>query len=205
MINIKLSGTKLAGSGSKLGRVDNDYYATDPKAVKQLFNTFAINKRINSFLEPCVGGGNIANEVISICKPNTTKFIDIVDRGYPNTEVTDYLTYDSYDSDEKFDLIMTNPPYSLGCEFVEKSIPMLSKGGYLIMFLKIQFLEGMKREEMFNKYPPKFIYVFRKRMGTWRNGEEFDENGKHRSTTMCHAWFVWQEGFNGEPIVRWID
>lgn len=57
MINIKLSDTKLAGSNSSLGRVDNDYYATDPKAVKQLFDNFAINKRINSFLEPCVGGG----------------------------------------------------------------------------------------------------------------------------------------------------
>lgn len=202
MINIKLSGTKLAGSNSSLGRVDNDYYATDPKAVKKLFNNLAINKEINSFLEPCVGGGNIADEVISIRKPNTTKFIDIVDRGYPNTEVADYLTYSS---DEKFDLIMTNPPDSLGQEFVNKSMSMLSKGGYLIMFLKIQFLEGMKRKPMFNKYPPKYIYVFRKRMGTWRNGEEFDDDGKHRSTTMCHAWFVWQDGFSGEPIVRWID
>lgn len=202
MINIKLSGTKLAGSNSSLGRVDNDYYATDPKAVKKLFNNLAINKEINSFLEPCVGGGNIADEVISIRKPSTTKFIDIVDRGYPNTEVADYLTYSS---DEKFDLIMTNPPYSLGQEFVNKSMSMLSKGGYLIMFLKIQFLEGMKRKPMFNKYPPKYIYVFRKRMGTWRNGEEFDDDGKHRSTTMCHAWFVWQDGFSGEPIVRWID
>jgi len=200
--NIKLSGTRLAGSNSSLGRVDNDYYATDPKAVKKLFNNLAINKQINSFLEPCVGEGNIADEVISIRKPNTTKFIDIVDRGYPNTEVADYLTYSS---DEKFDLIMTNPPYSLGQEFVNKSMSMLSKGGYLIMFLKIQFLEGMKRKPMFNKYPPKYIYVFRKRMGTWRNGEEFDDDGKHRSTTMCHAWFVWQDGFSGEPIVRWID
>ena len=188
MINIKLSGTKLAGSNSSLGRVDNDYYATDPKAVKKLFDNFAINKRINSFLEPCVGGGNIADEVINILKPNTTKFIDIVDRGYPNTEVADYLTYSS---DEKFDLIMTNPPYSLGQEFVNKSMSMLNKDGYLIMFLKIQFLEGIKRKPMFDKYPPKYIYVFRKRMGTWRNGEEFDDDGKHRSTTMCHAWFVW--------------
>lgn len=202
MINIKLSGTKLVGSNSSLGRVANDYYATDPKAEKQLFDNFAINKRINSFLEPCVGGGNIADEVINILKPNTTKFIDIVDRGYPNTDAVDYLTYDS---DEKFDLIMTNPPYSLGKEFVNKSMSMLNKDGYLIMFLKIQFLEGIKRKPMFDKYPPKYIYVFRKRMGTWRNGEEFDDDGKHRSTTMCHAWFVWQDGFSGESIVRWID
>ena len=152
MINIKLSGTKLAGSNGSLGRVDNDYYATDPKAVKQLFNTFAINKRINSFLEPCVGGGKIADEVINILKPNTTKFIYIVDRSYPHTDVADYLTYDS---DEKFDLIMTNPPYSLGREFVNKSMSMLNKDGYLIMFLKIQFLVGMKRKPMFNRYPPK--------------------------------------------------
>jgi hypothetical protein len=77
--------------------------------------------------------------------------------------------------------------------------------GQLIMFLKIQFLEGAKRKELFEKYPPKYIYVFRNRMATWNNGEPLDPNGKRWATTMCHAWFVWEKGSTTEPIVRWLD
>ena len=77
--------------------------------------------------------------------------------------------------------------------------------GQLIMFLKIQFLEGAKRKAMFEKYPPKYIYVFRNRMATWNNGEPLDPNGKRWATTMCHAWFVWEKGSTTEPIVRWLD
>ena len=38
--------------------------------------------------------------------------------------------------------------------------------------------------------------------------EEFEEteHGKKKrlATTMCHAWFCWENGFTGEPIVRWV-
>ena len=77
--------------------------------------------------------------------------------------------------------------------------------GQLIMFLKIQFLEGTKRKELFEKYPPKYIYVFRNRMATWNNGEPLDPNGKRWATTMCHAWFVWEKGSTSEPVIRWLD
>ena len=73
------------------------------------------------------------------------------------------------------------------------------------LFLKIQFLEGQKREQLFKKYPPKYIYVFRNRMATWNNGQELDPNtNKKWATTMCHAWFVWEKGSITEPIVRWL-
>lgn len=128
--------------------------------------------------------------------------VDIVDRGYPNTIVHDYLTYET---DEQFDCIITNPPYSLAKEFVLKSMEFLKENGQLIMFLKIQFLESEKRKELFEKYPPKYIYVFRNRMATWNNGEPLDPNGKRWATTMCHAWFVWEKGSKTEPIIRWLD
>ena len=50
----------------------------------------------------------------------------------------------------------------------------------------------------------KYVYVFSKRVSTWRNGQEFDENGKRWASTMCFAWFVWEHGYQGEPIIRWI-
>ena len=204
-----LQGSKIAGGNPKNDRVEHDFYATDPVAVEKLLLQYSING--TEILEPCVGNGNIANALRDFYKHrlNITG-IDIVDRGYPNTIVQDFLTWET---DRKFDCIITNPPFSLAKEFVEKSMDLLNEGsieedgypnGQLIMFLKIQFLEGEKRKELFDKYPPKYIYVFRNRMATWNSGQPLDPNGKRWATTMCHAWFVWEKGIRTEPIVRWL-
>lgn len=204
-----LQGSKIAGGNPKNDRVEHDFYATDPVAVERLLLQYSING--TEILEPCVGNGNIANALRDFYKHrlNITG-IDIVDRGYPNTIVQDFLTWET---DRKFDCIITNPPFSLAKEFVEKSMDLLNEGsieedgypnGQLIMFLKIQFLEGEKRKELFDKYPPKYIYVFRNRMATWNSGQPLDPNGKRWATTMCHAWFVWEKGSRTEPIVRWL-
>ena len=72
------------------------------------------------------------------------------------------------------------------------------------MFAKIQLLEGVKRYEMFQNTPLKYVYVNSSRVATHRNGEERDENGKKWATTVCLAWFVWEHGYTGEPVVRWL-
>lgn len=105
---------------------------------------------------------------------------------------------------KKVIVIIDNNTKVLAQEFIEKGLKILNNGGKMAMFLKIQFLEGVKRIDMFKKYPPKYIYVFSKRMATWNNGEQFDQNGKRWATTMCHAWFIWEKEFIGEPIVRWL-
>lgn len=201
MIHISkvLSGGKLAGGNPKNQRVEDDFYATNPKAVEMLMNTYEFNN--GSFLEPCVGNGSIA-KVIHKEFPNSKIIgVDIVDRGYPNTIISDFL---KYQTDERFDNIVTNPPYSLGKEFVEKGMELLKPNGKMAMFLKVQFLEGKKRVDMFKQFPPRYIYVFTKRMATWNNGQPLDANGKRWATTMCHAWFVWEKGYMGEPVVRWL-
>lgn len=199
IINKILSGGKLAGGNPKNERVENDFYATDPQAVEMLMDVYKFNE--GSFLEPCVGNGNISSVIEDKFPNSQVVSIDLVDRGYPNTIVHDFLTYET---NEKYDNIITNPPYSLAKEFVEKGMDLLNDNGKMAMFLKIQFFEGEKRREMFKNYPPKYIYVFTKRMATWNNGNPTDENGKRWATTMCHAWFVWEKGFKGEPVVRWL-
>lgn len=61
----KLNGNKLAGGNPAHGRIDNDFYATDPKAVKMLLDTHILDMPYCdiSFLEPCVGQGHIVEEV----------------------------------------------------------------------------------------------------------------------------------------------
>ena len=196
-----LAGGKLAGGNPENGRVENDYYATNPKAVEMLLMNYPFHAA--TILEPCVGGGHIANAINDFfTNKRVITGLDLVDRGYPNTIVQDFLTWET---NRKFEGIITKPPFSLAQEFIEKGMKLLTDDGQMAMFLKIQFLEGAKRKEFFEKYPPKYIYVFRNRMATWNNGNEVDPNtGKRWATTMCHAWFIWEKGSKTEPIIRWL-
>ena len=194
-----LSGTSLAGMSKTRDRVDNDYYATPTESTKALLDNV---KFYGNFLEPCCGEGHISEVIKEYYSNETIYNIDIVDRGYDNTLEADFLNYDFLG--QTFDNIITNPPYSLAEEFLRKGMEVINPNGKIAMFLKIQFLEGQKRKELFKQYPPKYIYVFSKRQNPWRNGSPTDEKGKPWSSTMCFAWFVWEKGFSGEPIIRWL-
>lgn len=194
-----LQGGNIAGGGKKSNRVPFEFYATNPKAVEMLMQKLPLKGL--RILDCCVGGGNIAKALKNFSSDNDVVGIDIVNYGYPGTIVTDFL---EWKNPTQYDAVVMNPPFSKAREFVEKSISCVKDGGYVAAFLKIQFLEGKKREDFFTLYPPKYIYVFRSRMATWNNGEEFDNEGKPWATTMCHAWFVWEKGFHGEPVVRWL-
>lgn len=184
---------RLSGGNKVADRVENDFYATDPKAVTMLFDAlddpkFGIKYNHDSFMEPSVGNGNIAKTVVARFHPGRCRYIDIVDRGYPGTIVQDFM---SYQSDEKFDLIVANPPYSIALDFVQKCRNMLEPNGILAVFLKIQFWEGEKRQKDFYDWPPLRCYPFSLRMHTWNNGNDPSKAAERIRTTMCHAWFVW--------------
>lgn len=70
------------------------------------------------------------------------------------------------------------------------------------MFLKIQFLEGKSRRELFKKYPPKTVYVSSARLRCAMNGD-FEKYAK--STTVCYCWYVWQKGYTGDTVIKWIN
>lgn len=203
---MSLSGGQLSGGNTVTKRAEHDFYATDPSAVVDLLHSLdgdGVWYSHSNCLEPCVGTGNIivAMDTLKTC-PQWT-YLDIINRGYPYTLIQDYLTWNT---NERFDFIITNPPYSLATEFIKKSISLLADNGTCCMFLKLQFLEGQKRKQLFKKYPPKYIYVFRKRMATWKNGlEKNPDTGKKWSETICFAWFVWVKDSKTEPIIRWID
>lgn len=200
LLNKHLTGANLTGSNSRYGRSEYDYYATNPLAVQKLLDCYTFHG--NSFLEPCVGGGHIIKEVLKKYSFENVVAMDIVDRGYDGTVVSDFL---GYSFDTNFDSIITNPPYSLALDFVKKCLDVLNDNGQLAMFLKIQFLESSKRKVFFEKYPPRFIYVFSNRMNVWKEGIPVNPiTKKPWSTTMCNAWFIWEKGYYNEPIVRWL-
>jgi len=128
------------------------------------------------------------------------KSTDLIDRGYGKGGVDfleeDYLPIEYWHGD-----ILTNPPFKLAEKFIEKGIRLLGcDDSKLILFLKIQFLEGQKRKELFKKYPPKYVYCNSSRQLCVKDGE-FE---KYTATTQFYAWYVWEKGFSGEPVIRWI-
>ena len=123
-----------------------DYYATDPRAVEMLLELEQFSPVI---WEPACGEGHISKvlqaygyEVIST---------DLIYRGFGDPEPLDFLkeTLDDFEGD-----IITNPPYSMGLEFVQRALESVRPGGKVAMFLKVQFLEGQKRGEFFRHTPP---------------------------------------------------
>lgn len=189
-----------ASNHSELEREINDYYATDPKALEVFLERIKKDDlELHKNIWECACGEGHLSEVLKK-KGYEVLSTDLINRGYGNN-ITNFLTYEPnflYQGD-----ILTNPPYKFAKEFVEKALKNIEENYYVIMFLKIQFLEGQARKELFKKYPPKYVYVNSKRQVCAKNGD-FDKYANGTGTAICYCWFVWQKGFKGEPIIRWI-
>jgi len=128
---------------------------------------------------------------------------DLIYRGYGSEAVnfleTDWKEFNFFE----FNTVITNPPFNLFQEFVVKALEIANKK--VIMFGKLQALEGQKRATFLQTTPLKTVYVFKKRQQPMRNGKEFDEiTGKKMSSTMAFAWYVWEKGYTGKPTIEWI-
>lgn len=188
-----MDGNKIAGGNPARGRVENDYYATHNDSTKAILDAEQI---IYPALEPACGEGHISK----MLDLSQTDSFDLIDRGFGIGGV-DFL---NHNFDKKYNTIITNPPFNLFQEFVEKAIEISENK--VIMFGKLQALEGIKRATFLEKSPLKFVYVFKKRQQPLRNGSEIDsETGKKMaSSTMAFAWFVWEKGYTGFPMIKWL-
>jgi hypothetical protein len=97
--------------------------------------------------------------------------------------------------------ILTNPPFRLAQQFVEKSMELLPKNGRLYLLLRLQFLEGIKRNPLFKKYPPYKIWIYSFRLPRMRR---FLYKGKNSGSLLCFAWFCWYKGYSGSTTIDWI-
>ena len=198
--NKKSTFVTLGASNHSEGeRENNDYYATDPKALEVFLDKIDEDGiRLHKNVWECACGEGHLSEVLK-SRGYDVYSTDLVDRGYGKGDV-DFLKSipDSWCGD-----ILTNPPYKYAKEFVEKALEVTRTGAYTVMLLKIQFMEGQGRRELFKKYPPKYVYVNSKRQVCAKNGD-FDKYANGTGTAICYCWFVWEKGFIGEPVIRWI-
>lgn len=181
-----------ASNHSATERETNDFYATDPTALIALLDTGEV---FSENVWECACGDGALSKTLTSYGYNV-KSTDLIYRGYGEGNV-DFLAFDGeYDGD-----IVTNPPYGNAKEFVEKALGVVTDGHKVAMLLRLQFLETKARRALFEKFPPKYVYVSSSRIQCAKNGE-FKETG---SSAVAYAWFVWEKGFAGETTVRWFN
>jgi hypothetical protein len=185
-----MEGHSIAGMSTTRERIENDFYATPEESTKALL---AVEEIIYPALEPACGQGHIAKLL-----GRDVGAYDLVDRGYGKGGI-DFLTHDF---ELKYETVITNPPFNLFQEFAEKGLLVANKK--VILFGKLQALEGQKRATFMQNSPLKTVYVFKARQNPLRNGSSVDEKGKPWASTMAFAWFIWEKGYEGDPIIKWI-
>lgn len=184
-----------ASNHTEKEREINDYYATEPKATKLLLE---LEEFSDIIWEPACGEGHMS-EVLKAAGYNVIS-TDLVDRGYGTGDVN-FLEIE--DKDLTMDIV-TNPPYKYAKEFVEKAMEIVADGQKVAMFLKLQFLEGKARKELFKKYPPVKIYVSSSRLLCAKNGE-FQKMKDGGGSAVCYCWYIWKKGYTGSTTIEWFN
>lgn len=169
-----------------------DYYATPTKEVVNILKTIGLNLKGATVLEPCVGGGHMAEGIIPFLDNGST-FIctDIKDRGYTNPVGITELNLDFFSDDypyEKVDYVIMNPPFGVIEPFTIRALEIAQKG--LLMLGRLQFLEGVKRyDSIFKDNPPTDVWVYIDRIACCKNGD-FSEKP---NSAQAYAWFYWDK------------
>ena len=186
-------------------RVEGDKYQTPVSALEPLLSYINFEK-VGSFLEPCVGEGNILNTVSPLLRKTCSIFTTEIEKN------SDYFTNLFPD----VDLIITNPPFSKALPFLEKS---LCEAKTVIYLLRLNFLASQGRKEFWSQYPPDYLFVLSKRpcfVWTCKTGGCKKKYPVGIKACTCggrvgpgtdateYAWFVWDSANLIDEGTNWI-
>lgn len=168
MGNYMNNNKKIAGNKIRKDRHPQDYYPTPPKATHILIEHHSLHQHI---WEPACGEGHISE--ILIQKGHRVKATDIC----TGVDIFDVQTL--YHGD-----IVTNPPYSLALEFVEKCLDLTNSN--VIMLLPLGFMTSAKRRELMQSgYLHKIIIIM--------DRLKIETHYGTITSQFNHAWYVFNK------------
>lgn len=145
----------------------------------------ATNPEKAKWLDPCAGGDatHLMSYPTVIKEEFEPEILDTIDyREDSKAEIKeDYLHWDK--GKNEYDVIITNPPFYIAKEVIEKALEDVSAGGYVVMLLRLNFFGSNQRLSFWQKQLPIWAYVHHRRFS-------FTDDGKTDSIEYCHM--VWQ-------------
>ena len=180
-----------------------DAYWTPIEAVKSLM----VLEDLPKFLwEPACGNGAIVNPLREAGFNVIAS--DIEDYGCELASQFDYFQTTCTTSCKG---IVTNPPFKLALDFAKKA---LSEVNYVALYLRLNWLEGVRRKPFFQENGPTRVWISSRRLPMMhRHGWE---GGKISSSNIAFAWYIWDNRTFGigDPdnlpapsatTLRWFD
>jgi len=174
-----------------------DSYETPVEALYSFLAAHTVQHA--KYWECACGNGAIAKHLSHVYGSHNVIATDLNDWGYGTTGV-DYLTTPV---PEGVRTIITNPPYSLMNEFIEKALIDITAGVNLVYFLApIRYLSSLGRLPYFRG--PRFhgVNIFSRRLPRMH---ALEYTGKKSSSMIDFAWFIFSNRDGGRATVSFID
>lgn len=172
-------------------RNDKDFYVTPRSTINALFGNYDI--KTGWVLEPCAGNGSICKALrenpkwdgslyaVEIREEEQYILSDYCD----DVLIADFLQADlnnfAYPMPCPPKTIITNPPFSIAEEVIEKCFEIADDQTEIIMLLRLGFLEAVKRKTFWGKHPNVSLI-------TLSNRPSFTGNGTDNS---AYGWYIW--------------
>jgi hypothetical protein len=168
----------------------DDLYETPPVATQALLRAEILPARL---WEPCAGRGAIVDVLRGA--GHIVLASDLVDYGDPtHFPRRDFLF--ERKAPDGCEAIITNPPFKLAEEFVAHALELCP---FVVMLLRLAFLESERRSGILEGRGLARVHVFRKRLPMMhRDGWE----GRKANSGMAFAWFVWDRAHTGAPEIH---
>tara|TARA_Y100001963_G_scaffold150820_1_gene232616 strand:+ start:724 stop:1371 length:648 start_codon:yes stop_codon:yes gene_type:complete len=185
----KKKGKNFSANNASGKRKKSDFYETPYTLTRKFLDVEEFNKEL-SVCEPACGGGAISGVLKEYWEDD--ELVTAYDKE------TNFL----WEMGE-YQYVITNPPFSIAFEFIQRA-KLVAKNKFAFL-LPLSYLHGKKRyDEIYSdrNYGLKKVYVFTRYPML---GEKLREDGKYNTGMMVYAWFVWENGYSGQPIIDWID
>jgi hypothetical protein len=166
----------LSQRGSGYARKERDLYETPEWVTLALLPH--IPERVRDVWEPACGSGKM---VRALNKRFLTVYGTDIDAG------RDFLM----ERDCDYDAIITNPPYALATEFIERAISICS---FVAMLLRTDFDHAKTRLKLFGPGIAKKLVLTRR--------IKWFEDSKGQPS-FNHAWFIWDREHSGPPALAY--
>jgi hypothetical protein len=172
-----------------------DDFPTPLWATRALVEHVIVSKaslKAMSCLEPACGRGHMAVALADYFKEVAAS--DVFDYGFGR--VADF--FKTKHPEQSFDWVITNPPFRLGEEFINRSMKIARRG--VAMLTRTVFIESVGRyERLFKSNPPSRFAQFTERVPMVKGRVD-----KKASTATGYAWLVWEKERLGNSEVVWI-
>jgi hypothetical protein len=184
---IMAKGKNFSRNNASGKRIKDDNYSTPLCLTTALIEYLRLDYGLSfgRVLEPACGEGAIVKALNLASIYGITHY----------DKETDFLK-----ETKCYDTIITNPPYCLSFEFIEKALH-IACDSYLL--LPLTYLQGSKRFHAFYKMNRLAeIFVFNRYPFL---GEPLREDGKIKTGMQAYAWFHFSNRIFTRTQIHWLD